>query len=395
MAGARLQTFEDLDLAKARSVLVRLDLNTPLADGNVADDTRIRAALPTIRALRERGCRLVLCSHLGRPKGQRNPALSLLPVAARLAELLDDEVVFAHDTIGDEVLQLVRELPEGGILVLENLRFDPREKEGDPEFAKELARLGDAFVNDAFGALHREHASITGVPRHLPSAAGLLVQQEVEALGNLLRGAARPYAAVLGGAKVSDKIGVIEALALRIDHLFVGGAMAYTFLAARGEEVGASRIEKAHLDLARKLLATCGANGVTVHLPTDHVVADRFAEDATPTVVETIGEGQMGLDIGPATAEAWQAELTSCRTIFWNGPMGVFEWDSFASGTRAVARALAACDGMTVVGGGDSAAAAARFGVADAVTHVSTGGGASLEFLENGDLPGLEALRRR
>lgn len=388
-------TLDDLDLSQARAVLCRVDFNTPMDGSKVSDDTRIRAALPTIRRLLESEVRVVLCSHLGRPKGQRNPQMSLLPVAERLSELLDTEVVFAHDTVGDEVVQLVKELPPGGVMVVENLRFDPREKSGDAEFAKELARLGDAFVLDAFGAMHRSHASITGVPEYLPSAAGLLVQAEVAALGGLLRGAARPYAAVLGGAKVSDKIGVIEALAKKVDHLYVGGAMAYTFLAAQDLPVGASRVESQHLDLAKRLLATCAEQGVEVHLPFDHVVAESFDENATPSVVTEIPDGQMGLDIGPATAEKWQGELTRCRTIFWNGPMGVFEWPSFAAGTRAVARALAACEGFTVVGGGDSAAAVALFDLADKMGHVSTGGGASLELIENGDLPGLEALRRR
>ena len=392
---AQPPTLDDLDLSQARAVLCRVDFNTPMDNGEVSDDTRIRAALPTIQRLRESDVRVVLCSHLGRPKGQRNPQMSLLPVASKLAELLGTDVVFAHDTVGDEVVQLVRELPPRGVLVVENLRFDPREEAGDAEFAKDLAKLGDAFVLDAFGAMHRGHASITGVPQHLPSAAGLLVQAEVKALAGLLRGAARPYAAVLGGAKVSDKIGVIEALAKKVDHLYVGGAMAYTFLAAQGIAVGTSRVETQHLDLAKQLLATCAEQGVEVHLPFDHVVASAFEEGAEPSVVQDIPEGKMGLDIGPATAEKWQAELSKCRTVFWNGPMGVFEWPSFASGTRAVARALAACEGFTVVGGGDSAAAVALFGLADKMDHVSTGGGASLELIENGDLPGIEALRRR
>ena len=396
VSAPKARTLDQLDLARAQTVLVRVDFNVPLDDdGNVADDTRIRAALPTLRRLRESDVRLVLCSHLGRPKGQRNPKLSLLPAAARLAELIEAEVVFAHDTVGDEVVQLIQEQGDGAIVVIENLRFDAREKAGDDEFARELARLGDAFVNDAFGAMHRGHASITGVPKHLPSAAGLLVQAEIDALGGLLRGASRPYAAILGGAKVSDKIGVIESLAKKVDHLFVGGAMAYTFLASQDVAVGASRVEDKHLDLARDLLKLCAEQGVSVHLPTDHVVAPSFAEDAPPSIVQDIPEDQMGLDIGPATAEDWMARLAECRTVFWNGPMGVFEWEAFSAGTRAVARALAENDGFTVVGGGDSAAAVARFDLADRMGHVSTGGGASLEFIEQGDLPGLEALRRR
>lgn len=324
--------------------------------------------------------------------------MSLLPAADHLAGLLDHEVVFSHDTIGDDVAQLARELPADGIMVIENLRFDPREEKGDPEFARALAALGELYVNDAFGAMHRAHASIAGVPQHLPSAMGLLVQKEVEFLGGLLHGGGperSPVGAILGGAKVSDKIGVIDALSKRIDHLFIGGAMAYTFLAAMDVPVGASRVEEDKLDLAERLLTRCQNRGVRVHLPIDHVVADRFAEDAIPETVETIPEGSMGLDIGPMTLERWRETLERCRTLFWNGPMGVFEWDAFAAGTRGVAEILANSDAITVVGGGDSAAAANKFGVADRMTHISTGGGASLEYLEKGDLPGLAALRRK
>jgi phosphoglycerate kinase len=395
MSASRIPTLDQLDLDGVRSVLLRVDFNTPISEGEVTDDTRIRAALPTLARLRESGTRVVLCSHLGRPKGQRNPSFSLLPVAARLAELIGDEVVFSHDVVGDEVAQLARELPERGVMMIENLRFDPREEKGDDSLAKELARLGSVFVQDAFGAMHRPHASISGVPLHLPSFAGLLVTAEMNALGALLKGAARPYVAVLGGAKVSDKIGVIEALVKKVDALFIGGAMAYTFLRAQGLPIGTSKVEEAQLDLAKRLLALCESQGVALHLPNDHVTADRFAEDATPNVHNSIPDGQMGLDIGPATAERWYADLLRARTIFWNGPMGVFEWESFTNGTRTIARALADNEGFTVVGGGDSAAAVAAFGLEDRVSHVSTGGGASLEYIENGDLPGLEALRKR
>lgn len=399
MAGpASVPLMADLDVADKR-VLVRVDFNTPLEGGAVSDDTRIRAALPTIAALRERGARLVLASHLGRPKGRVDPTLSLLPVATRLADLIEVEVVFAHATVGDDVVQLTRELPAGGVMLLENLRFDPGEKAGDEDFARNLAAMGDVFVNDAFGAMHRAHASITGVPQFLPSACGPLVQRELEALGSLVDPAQRrersPFAAILGGAKVSDKIGVIEALSKQVNHLFVGGAMAYTFLASQGQPVGTSRVESDKLDLARQLLHDCAERGVSVHLPTDHVVAPAFAEDAPPTTVTEIPEGQMGLDIGPATLQAWAEVLQSCRTVFWNGPMGVFEWDSFAGGTRGIAEALAGSSARTIVGGGDSAAALARFGLSGTVDHVSTGGGASLEFLEHGDLVGLQALRRK
>lgn len=391
-----IRTLDALD-AEGRIALCRVDFNVPLDGDTVVDDTRIRGALPTIRALRDKGARVVLASHLGRPKGARVPSMSLLPAAARLAELMDDEVVFSHDTVGEEVVKLARGLGPRGMMVVENLRYHPGEKSNDPDFARDLAALGDVFVNDAFGAMHRAHASITGVPTHLPSAVGLLVQAELEVLGQLLSsdaGDRHPFAAILGGAKVSDKMGVIDALSQRVDHLFIGGAMAYTFLRAQGVEVGASRVEEAGIQLASELLETCARRGARVHLPGDHVVARSFAEDAAHDTVEQIGEGQMGLDIGPATLKAWAQELDRCKTVFWNGPVGVFEWDAFSGGTRGIAQALAEGAATAVVGGGDSAAAVARFGLSDRMDHISTGGGASLEFLEKGDLVGLEALRR-
>ncbi|MBW2253202.1 MAG: phosphoglycerate kinase [Deltaproteobacteria bacterium] len=391
---ASLPTLDDLDL-EGKAVLCRVDFNVPLKGNTISDDTRIRAALPTIRRIREVADKLVLCSHLGRPKGQRVPELSLLPIAARLAELLDVEVVFAHDTVGDEVVKLRKDLPSGGVMVVENLRYDPREKAGDTDFARELAALGEVFVNDAFGALHRAHASITGVPSHRPSAAGLLIQNEIASLEKLQKRAERPFAAIIGGAKVSDKIGVFEALSRRVDHFFVGGAMAYTFLAARDVAVGTSRVEQEKVELAAKLAERCHARGVKLHLPSDHVVAATFAEDAEPETVNEIPEGRMALDIGPETVRAWSEILGRCRTVFWNGPLGVFEWDSFSGGTRGIAEAVASSSAFTFIGGGDSAAAVARFGLADRFGHVSTGGGASLEYLEKGDLPGLAALRRR
>jgi 3-phosphoglycerate kinase len=390
-------TLEDVDYAGKR-VLLRVDFNVPLEDGQVTDDTRIRGALPTIQRLRAAQARVIACSHLGRPKGKGfEKEYSMQPVAERLAAMLDVDVIVPEDLVGDEVVALARELPPGGVMVLENLRFDVGEKDNDPEFARKLAALGDVFVNDAFGAMHRPDASITGVPQHLPGAVGLLVQREVEALSALLSGENRtekaPFAAILGGAKVSDKMGVIEALSKRIDHLFVGGAMAYTFLAAQDQFVGACKVESDKLDLAKQLLQKCQSRGVKVHLPVDHVVAAAFAADSPATVVSSFSEGQMGLDIGPETLRVWGALLASCRTIFWNGPMGVFEWEAFSSGTRGIAEALAASAAHTVVGGGDSAAALAKFGLQERVSHVSTGGGASLEFLEKGDLVGLAALR--
>ncbi len=395
---ARLRTLADLDIEPGTRVLCRVDFNVPLEDGTVTDTTRIRAFLPTLEQLRAKGARVILCSHLGRPKGKVQSSLSLLPTAEALAALIDTEVVFAHDTVGEEVVALTRELPDGGVLMVENLRFHPGEKACDPDFVRQLAALGEVFVLDAFGAMHRAHASITGIPARLPSGAGLLVQREVEVLGRLITPDSTgrtPFGAILGGAKVADKLGVIEALSRRIDHLFIGGAMAYTFLASRGEPVGASRVEEDKLSLAEKLLATCNRRGVKVHLPVDHVVAERFAADAPPSTVEHIPDGHLGLDIGPATVAAWSAVFDRCNTLFWNGPLGVFEWDAFAGGTRGVAEVLASANAFTVVGGGDSAAAVARFGLSDRFDHVSTGGGASLEFLEHGDLPGLSALRTR
>lgn len=391
---SRLATLADLEV-DGRTVLLRVDYNVPLQHGEIADDTRVTATLPTIARLRDAGARLVLCSHLGRPKGP-TPDLSLLPVAARLAELLDTDVVFAHDVVGFEVVQLRKDLPPRGVMMVENLRFHPGEQAGDAEFARQLAELGDAYVCDAFGAMHRPDASITGVPALLPSAAGLLVEKEVEALSRLTgKQPERPFAAVLGGAKVADKIGVVESLARRVDHLFVGGAMAYTFLKAQGLPVGRSRVEEDKLDFAEKLLERCHARGVKLHLPIDHVVAESFSETATPRTVATIPDDAMGLDIGPATVRDWSELIERSRTVFWNGPLGVFEWDSFSGGTRGIAEALAATSGYTVVGGGESAAAVARFGLADRIDHVSTGGGASLEFVEKGDLPGIAALRRK
>lgn len=391
-------TLESLDLA-SRRVFVRVDFNVPMENGVITDDNRIRAALPTLKYLREKGCKLVIASHLGRPKGV-DPTQSLEPAAARLAELLECEVVLAHDIVGEDVELLSKELIPGGIMMLENLRFHPGEKGSDKAvseaFAQALSRLGDVYVNDAFGAMHRAETSIALTVQYFESACvGFLVQKELEALGRCLSGAAKPYVAILGGAKVSDKIAVIESLASKVDHLLIGGAMAYTFLKVQGVEVGRSRIEADKLDLARRLLDRCANHNVVVHLPVDHVVNASFEAEGGEQVVTTIGEGEMGLDIGPATTAAFAEVIRGAKTVFWNGPMGVFERDAYAAGTRGVAEACAACTGYTVVGGGDSAAAAAKFDLADKFTHVSTGGGASLEFIEGKDLPGVAAIRAR
>jgi phosphoglycerate kinase len=384
-----LPRLEDLGRLHERRVLVRADLNTPIADGRVADDLRITASLPTLRWLRDRHAAVVVCTHLGRPRGV-DPTYSVAPVAACLAEHLGVDVPVAPEVVGPEAASMIASLGAGDVMMLENLRFHPGETGNLPGFAISLCAPVDAYVNDAFGASHRTHASVVGPPRILPSAAGRLLHAEVEALGRLVAGPDRPFVVVLGGAKVSDKLGVLASLLERADALLVGGAMAFTFLAARGHEVGASLVEPERVEDCRRLLASG-----RVRVPTDVVVAPAASAAAERRVVAAgeIPAGWVGLDIGPATAAAYAAEIARAATVLWNGPMGMFELEPFAAGTRAVAEAVAACPGFTVVGGGDSAAAVRRMGLDDRIGHVSTGGGASLELLEHGDLPGLEALR--
>ncbi|HLV60607.1 MAG TPA: phosphoglycerate kinase [Fredinandcohnia sp.] len=390
-----IRTLDELDLTGKR-VFIRVDFNVPLEDGRITDDTRIRAALPTIRHALEKKAKVILASHLGRPKGKVDPRYSMLPVGERLRELLDDtEVIVADDSVGEGVAKVVRDLQEGQVLLLENLRFHPGEEANDEEFARALAANADVWVNDAFGAAHRAHASTAGMARFVrEKAAGFLMQKELEFLGQLLKNPPRPFVAILGGAKVSDKIKVIENLLPRVDALLVGGAMAYTFQAAQGVATGKSRVEEDKLDLAGRLLDAAERKGVPLLLPIDHVCAREFSADATPVEVKerTIPDDLMGLDIGPKTVAMYTERIRSAKTVLWNGPMGVFEMKPFAHGTFAIARALAESEALTVVGGGDSAAAVHEAGVADRIRHVSTGGGASLEFLEGATLPGVAAL---
>ncbi len=392
---SRIRSVDELDVAGKR-VLVRVDFNVPLGDdGEASDDTRVRAALPTITHLRDRGAKVILMSHLGRPKGQVVPSLSTRPAGSVLAELLGTKVLHTDDCVGWGPRKLVADMNDGDVLLLENLRFRPGEKEGAESFAAKLAELGDLYVSDAFGALHRAHASVAVVPQMFAGrrAAGFLVQRELEKLGALLESPAKPFVAVLGGAKVSDKMGVIDSLLKRVDVLLIGGAMAYTFLRAKDEPTGASRVEEDKVWLAKQLLEKAAAAGVAIRLPTDHVVSRTFDDEAGSKVSKTLDAGWMGLDIGPTTAERYALEIQQASTVVWNGPMGVFEKEAFSHGTAAVARAMARSRAFTVVGGGDSAAAISKFGLADQVGHVSTGGGASLELLEGKDLPGVAALR--
>lgn len=385
------KTVRDIDV-RGKRVLVRADLNVPIENGVITDDTRIRESLPTIEYLLGQDARVIVCSHLGRPKGP-DPALSLAPVAGRMANLLGREVLFAEDCVGP-VAEAAVEAMGRHVLLLENLRFHPGEEKNDPEFARQLASLADVFVNDAFGAAHRAHASTEGVTHYLPAVAGLLMEKEVRYLGALVASPPRPFAAVVGGAKVSSKLPAIQHLLPKVDLLLVGGGMANTFLKARGVDVGASLVEDDLLDAARELMRTAESRGVELHLPADVVAASRFAADAeTATVpVDSVPRGYLILDIGPETVRRYAEALRRAKAVVWNGPMGVFEMEPFAAGSFELARAIANLDAVTVVGGGETAAVVAATGLQDRFTHVSTGGGASLEMLEGKTLPGVAAL---
>ena len=396
MNTANKMSVKDIDVA-GKKVLVRCDFNVPLKDGVITNDKRIVAALPTIKYLKENGAKVILCSHLGRPKGEWLPEFSLAPVAKRLSELLECEVRMSKDVIGEDAKDISATIKEGEVALLENVRYYKEETKNAPEFAKELASLAEIFVNDAFGTAHRAHASTTGVADYIPAVCGFLIQKEIDVMGKALDNPVRPFVAVLGGAKVSDKIGVITNLLEKVDTLIVGGAMAYTFLKAEGHNVGISLCEEDKLELASELLAKAKEKGVSLLLPVDHIAADKFDENAEPVAVEgkDIPDGLMGMDIGPKSVELFKEAVKNAKTVIWNGPMGVFEFKNFAGGTFAVAEAIAETDCISIIGGGDSVAAVTKLGFADKMTHISTGGGASLEFLEGLELPGIAALNEK
>ena len=387
------KSIEDVAVAGVRT-LVRVDFNVPMKDGKITDETRINGAFPTIKYLVDNGAKVILCSHMGRPKGEVNPKYSLAPVAARLSELLGKEVKMAKDVIGEDAKALVASLENGDVMLLENLRFHKEETKNVPEFAKALADFAELYVNDAFGTAHRAHASTEGVTHYLPSVAGYLIEKELRIMGGALQNPARPFVAILGGAKVSDKIGVIKNLLDKVDTLVIGGGMAYTFLKAMGKNIGTSLLEEDKLELATELIAQAKAKNVEFFLPVDHCCGASFSNDAEKVVTESdeIPKGLMGLDIGPKSQALYADKIKSAATVVWNGPMGVFEFEKFAEGTKTVAKALADSEAISIIGGGDSAAAVTQMGFAKKVTHISTGGGASLEFLEGIELPGVAAI---
>ncbi|WP_373897726.1 phosphoglycerate kinase [Haloimpatiens sp. FM7315] len=390
------KTIEDIQV-KGKKVLVRCDFNVPLKDGVITDENRLVGALPTIKYLMEKGAKIILCSHLGKPKGEPKPELSLLPVAKRLSEMLGKEVVFAKDdnVVGDNAKKAIAEMKDGGLVLLENTRYRKEETKNIEDFSKELASLCDVFVNDAFGTAHRAHCSTVGVTKFVDtSVCGYLIQKELKFLGDAVENPVRPFVAILGGAKVSDKINVINNLLEKVDTLIIGGGMAYTFLKAQGYSVGTSLLEADKVEYAKEMMKKAEEKGVKFLLPLDIVVADKFSPDATPIVTEdqNVKDDYMGLDMGPRTTELFAKAIKDAKTVIWNGPMGVFEFENFAKGTFKVAEAMADSDATTIIGGGDSAAAVNQLGFGEKMTHISTGGGASLEFLEGKELPGIVAL---
>ena len=390
-----MKTVKDVDL-RGKRVLCRVDFNVPIKDGRIGDDTRIRAALDTINyILQQEGSSLILMSHLGRPKGKVVPEYSLGPVAARLEGLLGRTVIMAGDCVGPEVEKQAAQLQAGQVLLLENVRFHSEETDNDRQFAAQLAGLGDIYVNDAFGSAHRAHASTEGVAHHLPGVAGLLMEKEIRFLGGVLENPEKPFVAIIGGAKVSTKIAVLESLLTKVSSFIIGGAMAYTFLKVQGHRVGASLVEEEHLDTARDLLAKARERGVEVLLPVDHMVAGEFSDTAKAEYVAEVDipEGKIGMDVGQQTLRRNAAAIGAAKTLVWNGPLGVFEFPQFSKGTLETAKAVAGCSGTTVVGGGDSVAAVKQFGLDERISHVSTGGGASLEYLEGKSLPGILVLQ--
>ncbi|WP_342399483.1 phosphoglycerate kinase [Weizmannia sp. FSL W8-0676] len=388
------KSIKDVEL-QGKRVFCRVDFNVPLKDGNVTDDTRIRAALPTIKYLVENGAKVILASHLGRPKGQVVEELRLTPVAKRLSELLGKDVKKANEAYGESVKAEIAKMENGDVLLLENVRFYPGEEKNDPELAKEFAALADLYVNDAFGAAHRAHASTEGIAHYLPAVSGFLMQKELDVLGKALSNPERPFTAIIGGAKVKDKIGVIDNLLDKVDNLIIGGGLAYTFVKAQGHEIGKSLLEEDKIDLAKSFMAKAKEKGVNFYMPVDAVVADEFSETANKkeVAIEEIPADWQALDIGPKTVELYAKVIKESKLVIWNGPMGVFEMDEYANGTKGIAEALAAATGTySIIGGGDSAAAVEKFHLAEKMDHISTGGGASLEFMEGKTLPGVAAL---
>ncbi|OCS91650.1 phosphoglycerate kinase [Caryophanon latum] len=387
------KSIQDVEL-QGKRVFVRVDFNVPMEDGSITDDTRIRAAIPTIQALVDQGAKVILASHLGRPKGEVNEDMRLTAAGERLAQLMNKDVNKLDESIGEVVEAAIANMNDGDIVLLENVRFHKGEEKNDEELAKAFANLADVYVNDAFGAAHRAHATTEGIAKHIPAVSGLLMQKELEVLGKALSAPEKPFTAIIGGSKVKDKIGVIENLLNEVDHLLIGGGLSFTFVKALGYEIGNSLLEEDKIELAKSFIEQAKAKGVQLHLPIDAVVAKEFSKDAETQVVDidAIPEGWMGLDIGPKTVAQFEEVIKSSKLIIWNGPMGVFEMDKFANGTRSVAEAMATTTGYTIIGGGDSAAAVEKFNVADDMNHISTGGGASLELMEGKDLPGIVAL---